>query len=132
MFDSVFDELAKGVGTDLLDQRRIARIVERQGERFARRILTPHELLLWANKAYSINFLAKRFAGKEAISKALGTGIAQGIGFQQMNIVADDLGRPVVELSGAALKRVHSLGGKYVLLSLSDEGEMILAFAILS
>ena len=128
----MFDVIAKGIGTDLLDQRRIANIVAKQGERFVRRILTPQELLLWAEKANSVNFLAKRFAAKEAISKALGTGIAQGIGFQQMNIYADDLGKPTVELLGAALTRAKALGGKQVLLSLSDEGEMILAFAILA
>ncbi|MFT6450513.1 MAG: holo-[acyl-carrier protein] synthase [Oleispira sp.] len=125
------DVIIKGIGTDLLDQRRIANIIEKQGERFGRRILTPQELLLWAEKANSINFVAKRFAAKEAISKALGTGIAQGIGFQQMNIYADDLGKPVVELTGEALNRAKALGGQGVLLSLSDEGDMILAFAVL-
>lgn len=123
---------AKGIGTDLLDQRRITRLIEKQGERFSQRILTVDELILWAEKSYSVNFLAKRFAGKEAISKALGTGIAQGIGFQQMNIYSDTLGKPVVELSGAALERIKALGGDKVLLSLSDEGEMVLAFAVLA
>lgn len=123
---------AKGIGTDLLDQRRIARLIEKPNERFSQRILTADELILWAKKSHSINFLAKRFAAKEAISKALGTGIAQGIGFQQMNIYADALGKPVVELSGAALERIEALGGEQVLLSLSDEGEMILAFAVLA
>lgn len=123
---------AKGIGTDLLDQRRIARVVEKQGERFARRILTPDELLMWEKKSRSINFLAKRFAAKEAISKALGTGIAKGVGFQQMMIHTDELGKPLVELSGEALIRAKSLAGQDVLLSLSDEGEMIVAFAVLT
>ena len=123
---------AKGVGTDLLDQRRIALVVEKQGERFARRILTPQELLMWEEKGCSINFLAKRFAAKEAISKALGTGIAKGVGFQQMSIHTDELGKPLVELSGEALSRAKTLAGQEVLLSLSDEGEMIVAFAVLT
>lgn len=123
---------AKGIGTDLLDQRRIARLIDKPNERFSQRILTADELILWAKKSHSINFLAKRFAAKEAISKALGTGIAQGVGFQQMNIYADALGKPVVELSGAALERIKALGGTQVLVSLSDEGEMILAFAVLT
>jgi holo-[acyl-carrier protein] synthase len=122
----------RGIGTDLLDQRRIAKVIDNHGERFARRILTPQELLLWTEKAHSVNFLAKRFAAKEAISKALGTGIAQGISFQHINIYADGLGKPVVELSAEALNRAQSMGCKHVLLSLSDEGEMILAFAVLS
>lgn len=123
--------VAKGVGTDLLDQRRIAKLIEKQGERFSIRILTPKELLLWSERSCSVNFLAKRFAAKEAISKALGAGIAQGISFQQMNIFSDSLGKPVVELSGAALIRAKALGAEDVLLSLTDEGEMILAFAVL-
>lgn len=123
---------AKGVGTDLLDQRRIACILAKPNERFSQRILTADELLLWAKKSHSVNFLAKRFAAKEAISKALGTGIAQGVSFQQMNIYPDSLGKPVVELSGAALALMTALGGQQVLLSLSDEGDMILAFAVIS
>jgi holo-[acyl-carrier protein] synthase len=122
----------KGIGTDLLDQTRIAAVLSRQGERFSKRILTPEEFQLWQEKQRSVNFLAKRFAAKEAISKALGTGIAKGVGFQQMNISADDLGKPQVLLSGAALSRAQELGGQQVLLSLSDEGEMVLAFAVLS
>lgn len=124
--------MVKGIGTDLLDQRRIAKLIEKQSERFSQRILTPEELLLWGEKGHSVNFLAKRFAAKEAISKALGTGIAQGIGFQQMNIYSDSLGKPVVELSGEALVRANALGGDQIVLSLSDEGEMILAFAVLT
>lgn len=124
--------VAKGIGTDLLDQRRIAKVVARQGERFSQRVLTAQEQLLWREKNNSINFLAKRFAAKEAISKALGTGIAQGVSFQQMNIYSDDFGKPVVELSGEALLRAKTLGGEKMLLSLSDEGEMILAFAALT
>jgi holo-[acyl-carrier protein] synthase len=123
--------LAIGIGTDLLDQRRIARLLEKPNERFSQRILTADELILWVQKSHCVNFLAKRFAAKEAISKALGTGIAQGISFQHMNIYSDALGKPVVELSGAALERAKILGGEQVLLSLSDEGEMVLAFAVL-
>lgn len=121
----------KGIGTDLLDQGRIARVIEKHGERFSQRILTPEELVTWAQRGYSVNYLAKRFAAKEAIAKALGTGIAKGVGFQQMRIHSDELGKPLVELSGAALARVVALGGEKVMLSLSDEGEMILAFAVL-
>jgi holo-[acyl-carrier protein] synthase len=122
----------RGIGTDLLDQSRIVSIVEKQGERFAKRILTTEELAVWTSRDCSVNYLAKRFAAKEAISKALGTGIAKGIGFQQMAITSDGLGKPVVTLTGQALIRAKELGGEQVMLSLSDEGEMILAFAVLS
>ncbi|HCM06207.1 MAG TPA: holo-ACP synthase [Oceanospirillales bacterium] len=122
----------KGIGTDLLDQRRVSSVFDKQGERFAQRILTVDELAVWASRDQSINYLAKRFAAKEAVAKALGTGIAKGIGFQQMEISSDDAGKPVVALTGQALIRAKELGGGQVMLSLSDEGDMILAFAVLS
>jgi len=122
----------KGIGTDLLDQGRIAKVIERQGERFSQRILTPQEIIIWQQRECSVNYLAKRFAAKEAIAKALGTGIAKGISFQQMNIASDDAGKPIVTLTGQALIRMQALEAQQVLLSLSDEGEMILAFAVLS
>lgn len=122
----------KGIGTDLLDQRRIANVLDRQGKRFAQRILTAEELGVWEIRDQPVNYLAKRFAAKEAIAKALGTGIAKGISFQQMTITSDEAGKPVVILSGQALIRAKELGGEQVMLSLSDEGDMILAFAILS
>ncbi len=122
----------KGIGTDLLDQRRIASVFDKQGKRFAQRILTPEELTVWESRDQSVNYLAKRFAAKEAIAKALGTGIAKGISFQQMTITSDEAGKPVVTLSGQALIRAKGLGGEQIMLSLSDEGDMILAFAILS
>jgi holo-[acyl-carrier protein] synthase len=122
----------KGIGTDLLDQRRVSSVFDKQGERFAQRILTVDELAVWASRDQSINYLAKRFAAKEAVAKALGTGIAKGIGFQQMEISSDDAGKPVVALTGQALIRAKELGGDQVMLSLSDEGDMILAFAVLS
>lgn len=126
-----FSAVTKSLGTDLLDQRRIAQVFARHGERFAYRILTPHEIMQWQQRECAINYLAKRFAAKEAVAKALGTGIAKGVGFQQIQITSDALGKPLVELSGRALERAHELHATEVLLSLSDEGEMILAFAAL-
>lgn len=122
----------KGIGTDLLDQSRITQILEKKGARFSKRILTPKELLAWEKKSFNVNFLAKRFAGKEAISKALGTGIAKGVSFQDITILSNDAGKPEVTLTGHALITAQKLGGDHVLLSLTDEGDMILAFALLS
>lgn len=122
----------KGIGTDLLDQKRIEKVIDHHNERFSQRILTAQELLVWQQRGFSVNYLAKRFAAKEAIAKALGTGIAQGVGFQQMNITSDEAGKPIVTLTGQALVRMQAMGAEQVLLSLSDEGELILAFAVLS
>lgn len=120
-----------GIGTDLLDSARIAAALTRHGERFVQRILTPAERLLYQQRKASLNFLAKQYAAKEALAKALGTGIAKGVGFQQLEILRDEQGAPVVTLSGAAHERLLLLGGQRALVSLSDEGDLIQAFAVL-
>lgn len=120
------------VGTDLLDAGRIEQAVARHGQRFVARILTPAEQQLYRQRAQPLNFLAKQFAAKEALAKALGTGIAQGVGFQQLEILRDAAGAPQVQLYGVALQRMQQLGAQQALVSLSDEGALILAFALLS
>jgi holo-[acyl-carrier protein] synthase len=76
--------------------------------------------------------LAKRFAAKEAIAKALGTGIGRGVSWQDITIGHDDSGAPQVHLSGGALNVAKQRGGKRVELSLADEAEYVVAFAILA
>ncbi len=120
------------IGTDLLDSKRIHQAVERHGERFVQRILTPAEQVLYRARANPLNFLAKQYAAKEALAKALGTGIAKGVGFQQLEILRDELGAPQVLLHAAAAERLRVLGGQRALVSLSDEGDWIQAFALLS
>ncbi len=120
------------IGTDLLDGKRIHQAVERHGERFVQRILTPAEQVLYRSRANPLNFLAKQYAAKEALAKALGTGIAKGVGFQQLEILRDELGAPQVLLHAAAAERLRVLGGQRALVSLSDEGDWIQAFALLS
>ncbi len=131
------DELKKvpgviAIGTDLLDSSRIGQALERHGERFVQRILTPAEQVLYRARANPLNFLAKQYAAKEALAKALGTGIAKGVGFQQLEILRDELGAPQVLLHAAAAERLRVLGGQRALVSLSDEGDWIQAFALLS
>ena len=121
-----------GIGTDMIHQSRIEQALERHGERFARRILTPAERLLWQQRRCSANFLAKQYAAKEALAKALGTGIAKGVGFQQLQVLRNDQGAPVVELFDGALQRLHSRGGQTAMISLTDDGGLIMAFAVLS
>ena len=121
-----------GVGTDLLDARRIEQAYQRRGQRLIERFLTPAEQALWRQRQQSLNFVAKQFAAKEALAKALGTGIAKGVGFQQLQILRAPDGAPQVTLSGAALQRLQQLGGQQAWVSLSDEGDWIQAFAVLS
>lgn len=120
------------IGTDLLDSERIGAALKRHGERFVERILTPAERSIYFHRQNSVNFLAKQFAAKEALAKALGTGIAKGVGFQQLEVLRNEQGAPVVNLYGVAQERLHALGGQQALVSLADEGTLILAFAVLA
>ncbi len=120
-----------GIGTDLLDSRRIEEAYRRHGGRFVRRILTPAERDIFSARGESLNFLAKQYAAKEALAKALGTGIADGVSFQHMEILRDAAGAPVVTLSARAAEIMIDLGSRQALLSLSDEGHLIQAFAVL-
>jgi holo-[acyl-carrier protein] synthase len=124
-------EQVVGIGTDLLNSQRIVAAMARHGERFVKRILTEREQQLYHQRADSLNFLAKRYAAKEALAKALGTGIAKGVGFQQLEVLADDAGAPQVTLYGAAAERLQALGGQKAFVSLSDEGDLIQAFSVL-
>ncbi|WP_221799071.1 holo-ACP synthase [Oceanobacter mangrovi] len=121
-----------GIGTDMIRQQRVAAVYQRKGERFVQRILTAAEQQLWQQRGGSENFLAKQYAAKEAIAKALGTGIAKGVGFQQIEVLRDAHGAPLVRLYDAAEQRLFQLGGQTALLSLTDDGGLILAFAVLS
>ncbi len=118
-----------GVGTDLLDIRRIGKALERT-PRLAERILTPPELEQFRSSSRPVNYLAKRFAAKEAAVKALGTGIGRGISWQHFTITYDSAGRPLLQLHGGALEKAEQLGVRQIHLSYSDEADHIVAFAV--
>jgi len=120
-----------GVGTDILHVPRLESVLARLGDRFVERILTEQEIGEYRDQGQSLHFLAKRFAAKEAIAKALGTGIGRGVSWQHLQIDHDQNGAPVVQLSDGALERAHSLGATEVLLSLADEKDYAVAFAVL-
>ncbi len=121
-----------GVGTDILQIERIAEVVSRQGERFVERILTPAERREYAESGLPLRLLAKRFAAKEAVAKALGTGIGRGVSWQDIEISHDGAGKPLASLSGGALEVARRLGGSRVALSISDEQDYAVAFAVLT
>lgn len=114
------------VGVDIVDISRIARACERWGERFLTRIYTERELARYRER---VPELAVRFAAKEAISKALGTGI-NGIGWREMEILSDRRGKPTVTLHGAALARAQELGLDEWALSLSHSDSDAVAFVV--
>lgn len=120
------------IGVDILDANRITAVVARHGQRFVERLLTPAEQQEWQARADKNNYLAKQYAAKEALAKALGTGIAKGVGFQQLEVLRDPQGAPYAQLHDQAAKRLTQLGANKALVSLSDEGASIVAFALLS
>ncbi len=122
------------IGTDIIEIERIGKTVSKQGERLVKRILVPSERTKYESfkhEQLKTAFLAKRWCAKEAIAKALGTGIAKGVGFQQIEISHDEHGAPLVTLHDGALTRLHSLGGKKALISISDERLYAVAFCTL-
>ncbi|MRX27342.1 holo-ACP synthase [Kangiella sp. HZ709] len=124
-----------GIGTDIISLERIEKSLERNGEKFAERILTETELeeyrqLSEQHPNNKVAFLAKRFAAKEAISKALGTGMRKGIDFVQLSIVHDALGKPLVALSGKAEFWAKQNHIQKVQVTISDEKSYALAFAL--
>jgi len=114
------------VGVDIVSVSRIGRACARWGERFLTRIYTERELARYSER---IPELAVRFAAKEAISKALGTGI-NGIGWREMEILSDRRGKPTVRLHGAALARAQELGLDEWAVSLSHSDSDAVAFVV--
>lgn len=119
-----------GVGTDVVMVARIASTWARFGERFARRILTPREFDGLADARDPVRYLARRFAAKEAIAKALGTGFAHGIAPSSLGVVADAWGKPQVALEADAATVAERLGAGRGFVSIADEQEIVTAFAV--
>lgn len=114
-----------GIGTDILSYKRIEGVYKRQGNKFINRILTKTEIAEINKKAKNdiVAFLAKRFAAKEAISKALGLGIGTDLSFQDIEITHNKKGKPLVKVKKFSELHIH--------LNLSDEKKsMIVAMAV--
>jgi len=121
-----------GVGTDLGDISRISASVERRRAAFAARTLTERELINYQGATKPDFYLAKCFALKEAVSKALGTGISAGVTWHTIECDRYDSGQPFVRLSQGAAQKLSELGGQSVHVSLSDEAGYVSAFAVIS
>ena len=120
-----------GIGTDILDQARVERTWQRFGERFARRLLLDEELALFTRAKHPVRFLAMRFAAKEAVVKALGTGFANGIWVRDVGMLPNALGQPQVVYSARGRALCDRLGVGEGHLTLSDEAGLIVAVAVL-
>lgn len=127
-----------GIGNDLVDVRRVEKVLLRHGKRFEERCFTPIERARANKRLHSgthVHVYARRFAAKEACAKALGTGFAMGVAMRDIGVIEDENGRPFLELKNGALKRLKDItpqGMDAVLhLSLSDEPPMAQAFVII-
>ena len=125
-----------GIGSDLIDITRVAKVIERHGDRFLTRIFTDIERAKAERRKNRAETYAKRFAAKEACAKALGTGIRHGVWWRDMGVVNMPSGRPTMALTGGARKRLDALTPKGYLaqidLSITDEGPMSMAFVVIS
>jgi holo-[acyl-carrier protein] synthase len=120
-----------GIGTDLVSIDRVERLLTRHGERFAHRILHPVEWPGYHGNAAPAAFLARRFAAKEAVSKALGVGVGAHMRFADVGVDHDGRGRPVLVFSGRAEGTARRLGVTGSRISLADERAYALAFVML-
>lgn len=110
-----------GVGTDIVDKKRIAESLEKFGEKFAIRVLTEKEFVVYLskNEIGKVDYLSRRFAAKEAVSKSLGCGIGEELSFQDVEVLNDAKGKPNATASGYSDYRFN--------ISISDEKD---SFAI--
>ncbi len=120
-----------GLGSDLVDVRRLAAILARRAERFLERVFTPSERELCRRRADSARAFAARFAAKEACMKALGTGWGQGVGFLDVEVVGGAGSPPQLVLRGAAAERARKLGVRGIHVSLTHDGDYAAAVVVL-
>lgn len=120
-----------GIGIDVLKVERIEGVFERYGERFVERLLMPAEQAQLARTRRPQRFLAMRFAAKEAIVKAMGTGFANGVWIRDVGVVQNRLGKPEVVYSerGEQVRRSLGIGEGHV--TLTDEAGLVVAVAVL-
>ena len=117
-----------GTGVDLVQVQRIADSLDRWGGRLSKKLLNPAEVP--PGKAPTAAWLARQFAAKEAVSKALGTGMQGGVHFCDIWVLRSPHGKPRVQLANGALRRATHLGIETIHLSLTDEADYAMAFVI--
>jgi holo-[acyl-carrier protein] synthase len=120
-----------GIGTDVVSIERIAGVLERHGERFLNRILTPDERKRFDRTKQKASHLAKRWAAKEAFSKAIGTGIHPPFQWKSIGVGRDPKGKPLVVPSADMAKHLEELGVTNAHLSLTDDAGVAVAFVVL-
>lgn len=120
-----------GIGTDIVEVGRIEASITQFGDDFAKRILAPSELTSYRDSKIKARFLAKRFAAKEAFSKALGTGLREPATFQNIAVSHNDLGKPVLLFATELQNYLDSKSIIQAHISISDEKNLAAAFVVL-
>lgn len=120
-----------GIGTDIVEVARIEASIIQFGDDFAKRILAPSELPSYRDSKIKARFLAKRFAAKEAFSKALGTGLREPATFQNIAVSHNDLGKPVLLFAAELQKYLDNKDITQTHISISDEKNLAAAFVVL-
>ena len=120
-----------GVGTDLMETKRIEGSIDRYGERFLERVFTTWEIAYCLRKKKNAaESFAARFAAKEAGAKALGTGISQGVTWKELEVRREANGRPTLHLSGRAAELARAMGVRRMQLSLTHSRELAMAVVV--
>lgn len=120
-----------GIGTDMVRIERVAAVYERFGAHFVERLLLPQERAAFDGNRRPARFLAMRFAAKEAIVKALGTGFGHGVWIRDIGFMANDWGKPEVVFSARGRALADRLGAGEGHVSLSDEAGLVIAVAVM-
>ncbi len=120
-----------GIGIDILRADRVAAVYARFGEKFVQRLLMPEELALFQRQKRPERFLAMRFAAKEAVVKAMGTGFANGMWIRDTGVVPNRLGRPEIVFSARGKRVCARMGIGPGHLSLTDEAGLVVAVAVM-
>jgi holo-[acyl-carrier protein] synthase len=120
-----------GIGVDIAETARVEKLIAKYGQRFARRILTADELLEFDRRKHSSSYLATRFAAKEAVAKALGTGIGEQFGFHSIQVDNDAQGKPLLRFMDSAVDLIAGLNINNAMISLSDEKHYVVAMVVL-
>lgn len=120
-----------GIGIDVIQPHRVARLLEKYGERFVRRVLTPLEQQRYARSAQPVLFLANRFAAKEAFSKAMGTGFRYPVTLQCISVVQNPAGKPSLAFNEALDEMVKRNGITGHHLTISDVSNLACACVVL-
>src|SRR5271154_6584263 len=120
-----------GLGTDLVETKRVQESIDRFGARFLERIFTAGEIAYCTRKRNAAESFAARFAAKEAGAKALGTGISRGVNWKEFEVQREAGGRPTLHLSGRAAELAHAMGVRNVQLSLTHSRGLAMAVVLM-